>query len=215
MAETLVDLEGFDALVKTCGERFMGWYRSKNRVRMEEHPLSYEEKNLTYNFKVCDYNYKFIMPMKIEFSEGMIAYSDAERHLGVFRFPQKEDGRFSAPVPLNKMVEDVENMTEEEVQELLKNKKVLTFEAFRIPQFGYEYVDIEASDLEDIARLTDRPFARAIREQFEWEVNRREEEVKEKIKSSVNYLLILQSVLDFRQKDMAEVSYMTNNIIHV
>lgn len=217
MTETLVDLKGHEPLMYDHGDRFRGWYKSLEVLRTESHPLNYEDKDLTYTFRVCDYNYKFVMPMKLEFSEGMIAYSDAERLLGVFRFPQKDDGRFSAPVALNKedLEADMNNLTEEQLQDLLRNRKVLTFEAFRIPQFGFEYVDINADDLEAIAKITDRGFARTIREAFEQEVRTKEEEVKEKIKSIPNHLLILQNVLNFQLKDMAEVSHMTNNIIHV
>lgn len=211
----LVDLEGYEPLIYDHGDRFRGWYMSKEELRKEVYPLNYEQTDTSYEFKVFDYNIKFIMPMKIEFSEGMIAYSDPERHLGIFRFPQKENGRFSAPVSMNKIKEDLQNLTDEQVVDLLKNRKVLTFEAFRIPQYGFEYVGIDDMDLDRIAKLTDRSFARAIRAQFEQEINHRISEVKEKIKSGANYLLILQNVLDFQLKDMAEVSHMTNNIIHV
>lgn len=214
MAETLVDLEGFEAMAPEHGSRFRGWYFSKNELRTETHPLNYKDRDVTFEFMVFDYNYKFVMPMKIEFSGGMIAYSDAERHLGVFRFPRNDKGQFSAPVKMD-VQKVINNLTKEEVESLLKKREVLTFEAFRIPQFGFEYVGISDSDLDEIAGLTDRSFAREIREAFESELSQKVEEVKKRIESIPNHLLILQNVLDFQLKDMAEVSFMTNNIIHI
>lgn len=213
MPEVLVDLEGFEALAHEHGERFRGWYFSKGEIRKEAHPLNYEDRDLTYEFKVSDYNYRFVMPMKIEFSGGMIAYSDAERHLGVFRFPKNDEGRFSAPVKLD-IQKELNSLTEEEIEDLLKRREVLTFEAFRIPQFGFEFVSIDDYDLDAIASITDRGFVRGVRATFESELNQRIAEVKRRIESIPNYLLILQNVLDFQLKDMAEVSAMSDKIIH-
>lgn len=194
------------------GDRYRGWYLIKEELRDEKLPLNYQDKDIYYNFKIADYNYRWVMPPKLEFSNGTIYYSEAERRLGVFRFPQK-DGKFSAPIKFDQ--NDFMKMSKEEIEDLLENRKVLTFEAFRIPQFGFEFMDISDKDFEDIAGRTDRSFMREIKTHYLNELNTRISKVKDKIESVCNYLLILENVLNLQWKDLDEVSHATNNIIHL
>lgn len=214
--EYLTDIEGADHLFHDWGERFRGWYMFRHFLREEEHDLHYPGKDVSYTFKVCDYHFKWIMPSMLEFIEGSIAYDKPERLLGVFRFPQNaDDGHFSAPIPMKKISEDLKKMSKKEIEDMIKDRKVLTFEAFRIPQFGFEFISLEDEDLEAIAKQTDRSFAREIRAQFESEISAKEDEVREKILASPNNLLILENVLNRQLRDMAEVSKMTSGILHI
>jgi hypothetical protein len=205
--EYLEDISGADNMEPEWGERFRGWYFFKRPLRKET--LSFN--GVTYTVNVCDYHYQFIMPSKLEFSGGLISYSEAERQLGVFRFPRGEDGQFSAPVSMKSLVKDVMNLTSEEIKSLLSNRQVLTFEAFRVPQYGFEFFCVADRDFEDLASVAGQGFRGEYEALLEGKVN----EVKTKITSSPNNLLILRNVLDFELKDLAEVAFMTGGIIHI
>lgn len=204
--EYLEDISGADHMESEWGERFRGWYFFKRPLRKE----TLFHNDVTYAFNVCNYHYQFIMPSKLEFSGGLISYSDAERQLGVFRYPRGENGRFSAPISLKGLVKDVMNLTPEEIKSLISNRQVLTFEAFRIPQYGFEFFCVTDQDFKDMG-----PVGHAFCEEYEWVLRGKMEEVKSKITTSPNYLLILRNVLDFELKNMSEVAFMTGEIIHI
>jgi hypothetical protein len=214
--EELYDIKEATHLALDHGERFIGWYMFKNSLKERELPLNYPgDKDKKYSFKIYDYNFRFIMPPSLEFSSGVISYSEAERRFGMFRFPQKHDGTFSAPILNQKKSKNpLKDLSKDQIRDLVGKRKVLTFEAFRIPQYGFEQVFINDKDLDKIASITDRSFARDIRREFESVINKKVSEVKEKIKSSPDYLLILKNVLNLQWKNVEEVSTVTNKIIH-
>jgi hypothetical protein len=212
----LVDVEGAVHLAHEYGERYIGWYFSKKIARHENLPLNYKDTDLSYRFIVSNYNYRFVMPMKIEFVGGLISYSDGDRALGVFRFPRDEKGNFIAPISLKqKNIDDMINMSEEEIKDIFSRKGPLVFDAFKIPQYGFEFLDISDFNIQEIGALTDSLFAQKIKDEFNNHLKSHIEEVQAKITSSPNFLLILQNTLDKKLKDLNEVSLMTGNIIHI
>lgn len=210
----LKDIDGATHLQVDHGERFRGWYLSKKHIRDEYLPLEHPEKKANYNFSVYEYTAQWIMPMRLQFNDGDIAYGDDERLLGVFRFPFR-NGRFSGPIMMRKTSEELHNLSQEELEELLKNGKVLTFEAFRIPQFCFQYFHAEDKDFENIAKLTDAEFSQQLKYQYDTQLAEKISEVKKKIEAVPNYLLILTRVLNLELRGMSEASKMTDNIIHI
>ena len=215
--EELKDIEGAVHLALQYGERFEGWYCFKTLLRSESLSLGYSETDLSYRFTICDFNYRFIMPAQIEFMDGRISYSDAERELGVFRFPRDEQGVFTSPMSLQKVKtpQDLAQMTEEDIKQLMERPGPLVFEAFRIPQFGYEYFDLTSRDLKEIEGLTSSVFVNGLKVKYEAVIEEKMKEIREKITSLPNTLLILKNVLCQRWKDLDEVSKATNGIIHI
>lgn len=214
MTEILVDIKDAEHLEIKYGERYRGWYFFKKYIRTETIPIGY--KDLTYRFTICDFHYKFIIPPKIDFAHGSICYSEAERNLGIFRYPRGEDGHYCAPIELS--IEDINNqistMTEEDIRNLLINSKVLTFEAFKIPHFGFQYIDISENNFNEIEKLTSKNFILKKKKQYQEVLNKLIHSVLDKIFSKPNYLLILRNVLDLQWKDLNEVALITDNIIH-
>ncbi len=214
--EELIDVEGGIHLEIEHGERFRSWYSFKTELRKEEIPLNYKKTDLKYEFTVYDHNYRFVMVPKIEFDCGLITYSKGERNLGVFRYPRGPDGKFCAPLSLGqKEIDVVIEKGGVELEKMLSMKPPVVFEAFRIPQFGFELFDLDTPALERISKLTDIDFVESLkREQADF-IAAKFSEIKGKILSNPNYLLILQNVLDYQWKDFAEVSLVTNKIIHI
>ena len=207
--EVISEIEGIESLVPDHGERFRGWYLEKIPEENTVLPLGY--KDISYKFPVSDFRYKFYMPKVLSFSGGTIYYKNGERKLGVFRFPIDSSGKYITPIPLDpkKLME----MSEETLKELIKDRKVLLFEAYRIPQFGFKFFSLTEEDFLKIKEITDRDFFIGFKQQYENEMVKRVNEVKEKITSVPNFLLILQNVLDLIQKDMDEVAKITDKII--
>ena len=214
--EVLEDVKGGTHLEIDHGDRFCGWYSFKTEVRKEEIPLNYKKTGLRYEFSICDYNYRFVMPSKIEFVGGLITYSDGERNLGVFRYPRNSDGKFCAPLSLDeKKLDEMVSSSKEELDKLLTMKPPLVFEAFRIPQYGFELFDLSLQAREGISELTDIDFVETLKREHERIIAEKIEEIKSKILSIPNYLLILQNVLDCQWKDFNEVSLMTDKILFI
>jgi len=156
------------------------------------------------------------MPPKIEFVDGLITYSDGERKLGIFRYPRDEVGKFCAPISLDeKKLDEMVNSSKEELDKLLSMKSPLVFEAFRIPQYGFELFDLDLKALERISELTDIDFVETLKKMRANFVIQKTALIKSKILSISNYLLILKNVLDYQLKDFNEVELMTDNIIHI
>lgn len=200
---------------KKHGERFKGWCFSKISTGMKTIPLNYKDLDLSYRFVVSDYNFRFIMPSEIEFIEGKISYTEAERLLGVFRFPRNDEGHFV--VPFSVSVEEIETMMdlpEDDLNKILRNKKPLVFNAYKIPQYGFEFVDITEKNLREIKKLTDPEFVEFVGNEYMKIIDTKIEEVKKKILSDANYLLILKNVLNRQWKNLDEVSVATNKIIN-
>lgn len=210
--EEIVDIEGSEHLYHSHGDRFLGWYFSK--TFKEEISLPLNESGDQYSFKVCDYNYRFIMPPKIDFKGGLLTYSTADRELGVFRFPRNSEGDFIAPISLTPKDLTL-TFSDEEAKEMLSMKPPVVFEAFKIPQYGFELFDIGEKCLQDIEYITDKSVSLRVKEDFESLLNKSVNEVLDRIKSTPNFLLILQNLLDKKLKDLNEVSVMTNKIIHI
>ena len=214
------DIEG-TRLSDTWGERFEGWYQTITFIKTESYPLNYKDKqfrhlDLTYRFNICKYCYKFIMPPKIEFVDGLITYTNGERELGVFRFPRDEQGNFTAPLKPAKIQEATQAMTfsDEEIKKLMARKNPLTFFAYKIPQYLFEYIYLTELNVQELGNITDKDFALKIRAEYDRYITDKNEEIKTKISSSPNYLLILRNSLN-RLWGLNEVSVATNGIITV
>jgi hypothetical protein len=217
----LEDITGSDHLEPEWGEHFRSWYVTKTFERKENFSLPYEQ---SIELDVFNFQYRFIMPAKIEFSRGLdgdgkimygiISYSEAERLLGVFRFPLDDKGFFSTPISANDTANFIKNFSDDELRDLISRKKVLTFEAFRTPFFGFEFFNIMGSKFEAVEKIVGSTFTNSLRRSYDSEMAIRIEDVKSKIKVLPNYLLILQNVLDLRWRDEKEISTMTNGIIH-
>lgn len=213
--EELFDIKEATHLGIDHGERFIGWYLFKKFLKEIELPLNYpSDPEKKYSFKIYDYNFRFIMPPSLEYSRGIITYTEGERRFGVFRFPQKSDGTFSNPIIFDKKKNPLKTLTKDQMKDLLGKRKVLTFEAFRIPQFGFEQFFLDDKELDRIADITDRGFARDLRKEYESTINRKTSEVKVKIENHSNYLLILKNVLNLQWRNLEEVAKATDNIIH-
>lgn len=219
--EELFDIKEAEHLLHSHGERFKGWYLFKSFLKKQKLPLNYPGSDKSFDFRVFDYSVRFIMPPSLEFKEGVIPYSDAERRFGIFRFPRGSDGRYKVPVPSDKVkktikdqMEELKKMDSAQVQDMLRGRKVLTFEAFRIPQHGFEHIYLDAGEIEQIAKETDRVFARQIREEYDAVISQRISEVKKRIEEDCNYLLILVQVLNLETRDVERVSQITDRIIH-
>ena len=100
------------------------------------------------------------------------------------------------------------------MQKLVSKGKVLTFEAFRTPYFGFQYFNMMENDLNEITILAGDSVSNSIRGTYEKEMADRMSTVKGKIESLPNILLILQNTLDRKYKNEKEISEMTDNIIH-
>ncbi len=212
----LNDVEGAVHLIHEHGERFEGWYFSKNILEKKDLTLKYKKIQLTYNFNVLDYNFRFVMPSRIEFIGGLISYSNGERELGIFRFPRDADGKFIAPISLdNKEINDYMNLSKDAIDKLLSLKEPLIFEAFRIPQYGFELFDLTPEIIEDIRKDTDDEFVEYVKSVPDRVIKEKTAEIINKINSGINYLLILRNVLNRQWKDLNEVSLATDGIIHI
>lgn len=220
--EKLEDITGSDHLEHEWGERFRGWYRTMVFDRTQQIELPGDD--LTYQFKVSKYQYRFIISPRVEFYKGLgeggkaeygiISYSEPERLFGIFRYPMDEQGNFVAPLSMEKIQEQVINLSHDEKLELLKNRKVLTFEAFKIPYFGFEYFTISDGDFEVVEKLAGTDFMSSIRGTYTKELEHRILYIKQRISGLPNYLLILQNVLDRKLTNDEEIAQMSGGIIH-
>ena len=222
MAEYVEDIPGSVHLKDLWGDRFRGWYQTQVFKRTEL--ISLEVGDLTYQLKVCDFQFRFVMPPRIEFSRGLnqdgkveygiIDYSKEQRLLGVFRFPLDEKGFFASPITTEKIRSDFMFLSVQEMKDLIQNKKVLTFEAFRIPFFGFEYFSMKENDFNEMTILAGDGISGTIQSTYEKDLADRMSIVKAKIESLPNILLILQNILDKKYTNEKEISEMTGNIIH-
>jgi len=208
--EILEDIKGSEHIAHEYGDRFRGWYLTKTISGKELMPLGY--KDMSFEFTMCDYNYKFIMPGSLKFNDGIISYDESQRLFGVFRFPVGDDGRYCAPLGKQK---NTMELTKEDIKKLMNKKGVLTFDAYKIPQFGFKFLSISDFNINEIEKITSKDFCKSFSYRYKSELLRRKEEIKDKILSSPNYLLILEGVLNRHWKDMPEVSKMTNNILYM
>ena len=222
MTQYVEDIPGSIHLKDTWGDRFRGWYQTQLFKRTEL--ISLKPGDLTYQLKVCDFQFRFVMPPRVEFLKGIdaegkieygiIDYSQEQRLLGVFRFPLGEKGFFASPLSTEKIRSDFMFLTAQEMKDLIKNKKVLTFEAFRVPFFGFEYFNMTESDFNEITILAGDTVSDTIRSTYKRDMEERMSIVKEKIKCLPNNLLILQNILDQKYINEKEISEMTGSIIH-
>lgn len=214
--EILEDVKGGTHLEIDHGERFRGWYSFKAPVREEEIPLNYKDTDLKYKFSICDHNFRFVMSPKIEFAGGLITYSDGERKLGVFRFPRDQEGKFCAPICLDqKKLDEMIEESKKNIEKMLSMKPPVVFNAFKIPQYGFELFDLDVQAQERISEFTDIDFVESLKREHERFIAEKVEKIKSKILSIPNYLLILRNVLDRQWKDFNEVSIATDKIIHI
>ena len=214
MIEELFDIKDSRHIALDHGDPFKGWYFTKTFVKKQSIDLSYKGEKISYSFLIHDYNYKFIMPMKLDFLGGLAAYSEGERKLGLFRFPRDVAGRFVPPLSIKK-IESIIDMSDEDVKKALSRKTPLMFEAYKIPQFGFEFFDVTKFNLKEIASFTDKAFVKEIEQEHKRVLAVKTEEILDKISSLPNYLLILLSVLNNEVTDLDKVSEETNNIIHI
>jgi len=215
MVEEIKDIENGYNIEHDFGERFRGWYFFKKFIEKKSIPLNYKDKNLSYVFNVYDFKYRFIIPSKIEFNKGMIAYTSDERQIGVFRFPRDEKGDFVAPFPVADIEDKIKLLSDDEVKKMLDKKSPLVFEAFRIPVYGFKLFDISDFNIEEIAKVTDQEFTQAVKHVHDNTILEKTQEIKDRILSLPNYLLILQNVLDRQWKDFSDLTTATDGIIHI
>jgi hypothetical protein len=211
--EELKDVEGSN-LEHIYGERYRGWYVTKKFVETQNLPLNYKTFDLHYRFNIFDTLYRFIMPSKIEFEQGLISYSMGDRKLGVFRFPRDKDGRFLNPLNLNQAPLNLMGLSKTETSDMLQRKSPLVFEAFKIPQYGFKFLDMSSSDVQNIAKLTDTDFANEVKAEYDRLFTEKTNDILTRISSGPNFLLILKNTLDRQQKNLLEVSMSTGGIIH-
>jgi len=211
MIEELKDIEGSESLVLQWGDRFKGWYLTKKPVRRQNIALVWKG-NPEYSFPICNYNYKFIMPSFIEFSKGIISYTEVDRLFGVFRFPRDENGDYVTPMSVMKS-DGMLSLNEEEIKKMLKRKSPLVFNAYKIPQFGFEYINITDQVIKDIEHLTDSEFSDFFKKQCETYVESRVKEIKEKILKIPNFLLILSNTLNGLWRSPKEIESATDKIL--
>ena len=159
------------------------------------------------------------MPAKFEFSKGTIKYTKADRIVGVFRFPRNKEGDFFTPLSTKeiqkKIEENLSTLTPEQIDKMLELQPPVVFNAFKIPRYGFEYIDVSDFNLKEISDLTDTDFSSNFKNEFNKIIEEKISEVKAKILSLPNYLLILENTLDRQLKDLKEVSFMTNEIITI
>jgi hypothetical protein len=212
----LYDIKDSIHLKHEYGERLEGWYFKKFFLNKKNLTLNYREKKLTYSFDMYNFNFRFVMPSVIDFLDGTITYSNGERELGIFRFPRDKDGKFCAPISLGKnRAEGLMNLDKEDLKELFTRKNPLVFEAFRIPQYGFESLDLTDSIIEDISAETDSDFVESVKEISIRIIKENTTKIIALISSETNYLLILKNVLNRQWKNLKEVALMTENIIHI
>ena len=76
-----------------------------------------------------------------------------------------------------------------------------------------DFVPLEAYF--ETVEITDIDFVESLKREHEKVVAEKVSEIKSRILSIPNYLLILKNVLDRRWKDLDEVSLATDKIIHI
>lgn len=208
--EFLTTIDNGIPLWDEWGERFNGWYLFLNPLDSKTMDVEY---SISHEFKVFDYCFRFFMPAMFIFRDGFITYDEGHRKLGIFRYPRGSDGTFRTPLKWVKEKRQINDLSEEEVQELINIREVVTFEAFRVPMFGFEYPLMNEGDFKALEEKTCSTRVEDIKKQYEEELLCKKEEVKNKILSAPDYLLILRGVLDLRLQDMTEISLMTDDII--
>lgn len=213
--EELKDIDDAIHMEHEYGERFRGWYFFKNFIEKKSIPLNYRDTDLSYRFNIYEHIYNFVIPIKIEFCEGIITYTNAERRLGLFRFPRDENGNFVAPFPVEKIEAEIKSLSEEEVERLIKAENPLVFEAFRIPIFGFKLFGFNEHDMKEISDITDEDFVTSVKKEHDKVIKEKVEEIKKKILSLPNYLLILKNVLNRQWKDLGDLATATGGIIHI
>jgi len=220
--EYVEDVPGSDHLQDLWGsDRFRGWYQTKTFKRTEH--ISLEKDDLTYKLNVFNFQYRFIIPARVEFYKGLnsegkmeygiIDYTLPERMLGVFRYPLGKDGFFSSPIRSEKL-DNILNLSEDEIKDLIKDRKVLTFEAFRIPYHGFDYFLMTENNFKEIEKLAGDIISNSIRDTYEKTMAKNVSIVKEKIEENPNNLSILQNILDRKYTDEKDISTMTENVVH-
>jgi len=212
-AETIHDIEGAEHMVHKHGERFQGYYLFKAFKEVQTLPLGIDE--LTYRFNISKFEIRFVMPSKVEFIGGIISYNDGERDLGVFRFPRGLDGKFMTPVAIPKDPQSVSTFTQEDVEKLLQAPRPLVFDAFKVPRFSFEYLDISSFNVQEIEQITGAEHAQLLKNEYDKNLDKILEGVKAKITSAPNFLLILENTLNQFWKNLDEVALATSGIIHI
>lgn len=214
--ESTKKIESAIPMAPVHGERFENWYLFKTFRRNQSLPLGH--KDLSYRFTVMDYNYQFVMPAKISFSAGTISYDDAQRLFGVFRFPRNAQGEFFTPLSvaeIQKKIDGMKDLTEEQVNKMLELSQPVVFTAFKIPHYGFEYIDVSDFTLKEISDLINPEFVTEFKTEFNRNLEEKVSIVKQKISSNPNYLLILENTLNKNLKDFDEIATMSNGIIHI
>jgi hypothetical protein len=158
-----------------------------------------------------------MMPEKMEFSKGTISYTQADRMVGVFRFPRNKEGDFFTPLSVKEIQKEIEdglkNLSQDQIDKMLELQPPIVFNAFKIPRYGFEYIDVNDFNLKEISDITNPDFSSELKSEFDRIIEGKISEIKQKITSLPNYLLILENTLDRQLRDLKEVSLMTNEII--
>lgn len=207
--ETLVDLDDGEHLYLKYGDRFLNWYMFKSLKKKETLPLGKDD--LSMEFDIVEFEVKFIMPPMVKVSEGLISYSTGERLLGMFRFPRNLDGEFLSPFS-KKDTRDWSGITPEELSRM---PHPLVFEAFRIPVHTFQYADFTENTFKKIADLCGAEQAEVFKSRYDEMLQVTLGKISDKIKSGLNFLLILEDVLCRKRIDLDKVAVETDNIIHI
>lgn len=214
-AEDVHDVEDAVHLMHDHGERLRGYYLLKTFKETQTLPLGFSDSTLSYRFSICKFEVRFVMPSKLEFIGGILSYTDSERELGVFRFPRAPDGSFSSPVVIPKDQQNISSLTEEDIEKLLRAPQPLVFDAFKVPRFHFEYLDITPFNVQEIEQITSADHARVLKTEYDKNFNTLLEGIKTKITSAPNFLLILENTLNQFWKNLDEVAIATSGIIHI
>lgn len=203
-------------VIDASDDRYKGWMMFKTPLKNVSYPLNYKESDLSYSFTICDFNCRFVMPSSLELIKGEILYKEGERKLGVFRFPRDGSGNYVTPIAYTqKDLDKMMGLSESSLLKIISSKKPLTFNAFKIEQYGFELADISKFNIKEIKDLTDNEYISSAIKERERIINMKIKEIKKKILLLPNYLLILKNVLNRHWKSSGDVGEATNNIIHI
>ena len=92
-----------------------------------------------------------------------------------------------------KKTEELNKLSEEDIKKLLQAPSPLVFEAFRIPKYGFDYMDISEANFAEIEELSNTNFSVKLRQEYDQKIASLMAEIRLKITSGCNFLLILQN----------------------
>jgi len=211
--EILEDIPGAVHLEPLYGSRFKSYYLFK-KVLDTFHMINGLDGSVfllpAYIFEV-----RFIMPPHIKFPGGIISYSLAEREFGVFRFPRDQFGDFVSPIAVHINLNELNNITQQEIETLLTRPQPLVFDAYKIPYHGFEFVDLSECKLNEIETVCGLDYATRVKHDYDEKYEQLMKIILDKINRMSDYLLILENILYRYRINLDEVVKETDGIIHI